>query len=94
MKYLLMALLLMPTLSFADELHYDLDLGKIFHRSMERSDREAQERKEEQSEAEQDRVIQELRHKRNKPKTKFDDKGNIWREYPNGLVVPLEKGKD
>ena len=30
----------------------------------------------------------------NRPKTKFDDKGNIWREYPNGLVIPLEKGKE
>jgi hypothetical protein len=30
----------------------------------------------------------------NRPKTKFDDKGTIWREYPNGLVIPLEKGKE
>ena len=94
MKYLLIALLLMPAFSFADELHYDLDLGKIFHRSMERSDRETQERKEEQRELEQERQIQELMLEMNRPKTKFDDKGNFWIEYPSDLVLPPEKSKE
>jgi hypothetical protein len=93
MKYLLVALLLTPTFSFADDLHYDLDLGQIYRRSMERSDRETQERREEQREQERDRQIQELMREMNRPKTKFDDTGNTWREYPNGLVIPLEKGK-
>ena len=57
----------MPTFSFADELHYDLDPGKIFHRSLERSDREAQERKEEQIELKQEWQIQELMREMNKP---------------------------
>ena len=94
MRYLLIALLLLPTLFFADELHYDLDLGQIYRRSLEQSDRETQERREEQSELEQERQIQELIREMNKPKTKFDDKGNFWIEYPSGLVLPPEKSKE
>jgi len=94
MKFLLIALFLMPAFSFADELHYDLDLGKIFHGSMERSDRETQERRDEQRELEQERQIQELMREMNRPKTKFDDKGNFWIEYPSDLVLPPEKSKE
>jgi len=94
MKFLLIALFLMPAFSFADELHYDLDLGQIYRRSLERSDRETQEGREEQRKLEQERQIQELMREMNRPKTKFDDKENFWIEYPSDLVLPPQKSKE
>jgi hypothetical protein len=37
MKYLLISLLLIPTISVADELHLDLDLSKICRKSLDMS---------------------------------------------------------
>jgi hypothetical protein len=75
-KYLLMALLLLPTISFADELHLDLDLLRLYRKSVEKSDDQAEQGREEKQEANQDRLIHELIREMTQPKTKFDDTGN------------------
>jgi hypothetical protein len=94
MKCLLMALLLLPTISFADELHLDLDLSKIYRKSLGSSDGENERKHEEGEEAKQDRIIRELIREMNQPRNTFDSQSNSWWGYQHGLVVPGEKGDE
>lgn len=92
--YLLIILLLMPAFAFADELHLDLDVGRLYHKSLEKPDNEATQRKEESREADQERMIWELIRGMSRPKTTIDEKGTIWRSYPDNLLIPLEKDRE
>jgi hypothetical protein len=94
MKYLLISLLLLPTISVADELHLDLDFSRLYRKSLEKPDNHAAQRKEESREADQERMIRELIWGMSRPQTTPDEQGTIWRSYPGSLVIPLVKDRE
>ena len=94
MKCLLIMVLLMPAVASADELHLDLDFGRLYRKSLEQPVHEAVPRKEESREAAQERMIQELIRAMSRPKPTRDEEGTIWRSYPDNLLIPLEKDRE
>lgn len=91
MKYLLIVLLLLPAIASANELNLDLDVSRLYRKSLETPDNEAAQQKEESREADQERMIRELIRGMSRPQTTLDENGTIGRSYPDRLLSPLEK---
>jgi len=93
-KYLPIIALFVPAVAFADALHLDLDVSRLYRKSLEEPETEAVQRKGETGKTEQERMIQELIRRMNRPKTTFDDEENMWWNYPGGPLIPLEKDRE